>query len=230
MKKLIIDSRMRQIEKDFLTSLGYNLISIQPHPELYEEISAHPDIQLARIQNLLIQAPNSNFILNNSITGLTKIGAQYPASVPYNICCIGNCLVYHKYTDEKILEIANRYSMKLVLIKQGYTRCNIAVTSENSCITTDKQAYEKLSQIGVDCLYIAEPNICLINKNGNKSCMKGFIGGATAVLENKFILFGDKKELINLKKIETHLEKYHLKFIYFQGLPIYDYGGAIEIN
>ena len=230
MKKLIIDSRMRQIEKDILISLGYNLILIQPHPELYEEISAHPDIQLACIQNLLVQAPNSNFTLNNSVVGLTKIGAKYPASVPYNVCCIGNYLVHHKYTDKKILEIANRYSMKLILVKQGYTKCSIAVTSENSCITTDKQIYEKLVQIGVDCLYIEEPNICLINKNGDKSYMKGFIGGATALLENKFILFGDKEKLINSKEIETHLKKYHLKFIYFPGLPIYDYGGVMEMN
>ena len=62
--------------------------------------------------------------------------------------------------------------------------------------------------------------------------MTGFIGGASAVIGNEFIIFGDidnlKKE--NKEKILEHLEKYNLKLKDFKGLDIVDYGGILMYN
>ena len=43
MKNILIDTRMRQIEKDKIKELGYNLIEIKKNPKVYEEISSHVD-------------------------------------------------------------------------------------------------------------------------------------------------------------------------------------------
>lgn len=229
MKKLLIDSRMRQEEKNYLTSLKYDLIELLPNKELYDEISAHPDIQVAKIGDSLLQAPNANILLENAIIGNSKVGAKFPESVHYNVCCIGDYLLHNlNYTDSKILELADNSNMTKVHVNQGYTKCSIAVTSNNSCITTDKQIYKTLLSLKIDCLYIEEESIRLINKFGLESKMRGFIGGASTVIDNKFILFGDKKNLKNLGRIEEHIKKYNLEFIDFPGLSIHDYGGVIE--
>ena len=57
--------------------------------------------------------------------------------------------------------------------------------------------------------------------------MKGFIGGATLVFDNKFILFGDSKYLNNKDKILEHLHNHNLELVDFKGLDIYDYGSGI---
>ena len=59
--------------------------------------------------------------------------------------------------------------------------------------------------------------------------MSGFIGGATLVFNNKFMIFGDINKLENKGKILDHINKYGLELINFKGLDVYDYGGGIII-
>ena len=230
MRNLVIDSRMREIEKEYLRSLGFCLLEIHPNKELYAEISAHPDIQIAKVKDKTIIAPNSNIKIEDALIGNMKIGAKYPNSVRYNVCTIGNYFIHNlEYTDTKIIDIVDNLNMTKIDVKQGYTKCSIAVTSNNSCITSDKNIYEKLQSFKIDCLYIEEESIHLTNENGLESKMRGFIGGCTAVIDSKFILFGDKNNLTNLNGVEDHLKKYGLEFVDFPGLSIHDYGGIIEI-
>ena len=41
--------------------------------------------------------------------------------------------------------------------------------------------------------------------------MKGFIGGASFVFDNKFVLFGDIEKLESKEKIKEHIKKYNLQ-------------------
>lgn len=59
--------------------------------------------------------------------------------------------------------------------------------------------------------------------------MRGFIGGATLIFDNKFVIFGDINKLENKENITNHLNKYGLELIDFKGLDVYDYGGGIVI-
>ena len=52
--KIIIDERMRQIEKHKLKELGYDLIEIKQSSKVYPEISSHVDIFTCKIGDLLI--------------------------------------------------------------------------------------------------------------------------------------------------------------------------------
>ena len=58
--------------------------------------------------------------------------------------------------------------------------------------------------------------------------MQGFIGGATGILGNKFILFGDSKYLENREIILNHIKKYGLELVEFEDEVIYDFGGIID--
>ena len=59
--------------------------------------------------------------------------------------------------------------------------------------------------------------------------MNGFIGGASFVFDNKFVLFGDFEKIkeSNKKIIKENLKINRLELIDFKDLEIRDYGGAI---
>lgn len=218
MQNLIIDSRIRKIEYDYLIKY-FNVIKLPLSKNVYEEISGHSDIFYTKINDEVICAPNSEFINDIFKIGQAKIENTYPNDVLYNVCQIGDKIIGSKYTDKSIKPD--------IIVKQGYVKCSITVTSNNSCITTDKKIADILSKNGIDALYIEENNIKLLKKDSTVSDMKGFIGGATLVFNNKFILFGDINKLQSKNEIIEHLNKYNLKLIDFKDLDVYDYGSGI---
>ena len=218
MQNLIIDSRIREIEYKYLSQF-FNIIKLPLSDDVYEEISGHSDIFYTKINGKIIAAPNAEIKTDNFIIGQNKVEKEYPKDVLYNVCQIGNKIIGSKYTDKSIAPD--------ILVKQGYVKCSVAVTSDKSCITSDKGIEKILKQNNIDTLYVEENNIKLLKTDGSISNMKGFIGGATLVFDNKFVLFGDSDNLANKEKILKHLNNYSLELIEFEGLNIYDYGGGI---
>ena len=230
MKNLVIDSRIRKVEYEYLKK-HFNVIKLPLSSDVYEEISGHSDIFYCKIGDKIIFAPNAlikNFKcilskknMNNMsfIMGQKPVKYSYPNDVLYNVCQIGTKVVGSKYTDKSIKPD--------ILVKQGYVKCSICVTGFNSCITTDKGIKIKLEEHGIEVLYIEENNIKLLKKDKSISNMHGFIGGATLLFDNKFILFGDIKKLSNSKEVITHINRHNLQLVHFKGLDIYDYGGGL---
>ena len=218
MQNVIIDSRIRDIEYNYLSKF-FNVIRLTLSNDVYEEISGHSDIFYTKINNQIIVAPNAEIMEQQFIMGQEKVGKEYPKDVLYNVCQIGNKVIGSKYTDKSIKPD--------IIVKQGYVKCSMAVTSDNSCITSDKGIANVLESNNIDVLYIEENNIKLLKKDATASTMKGFIGGASFVFDNKFVLFGDSNNLSNKDKIIQHLDKYNLELVDFKGLHIYDYGGGI---
>ena len=218
MKNLIIDSRIRDEEYTYLSNY-FNVIKLPLSDDVYEEISGHSDIFYCKINNEIVAAPNAKILEKDFKTGKVKVEKEYPLDVPYNICQIGNKIIGSKYVDKRIIPD--------IIVNRGYVKCSIAVTTNKSCITTDKKIAEVLNKNNIDALYIEENNIKLLKKDKSISNMHGFIGGACLVFNNKFILFGDIDMLKNKDKILEHINKYNLELVDFKGLDIFDYGGGI---
>lgn len=219
MKKLLIDARIRKQEYEYL-SRYFHVIKIPLFDGVYDEISGHSDIFYCKIKDKIICALNSPIIKKEFLVGTSKIERQYPKDVAYNACQIGENIIGSKFTDVTI--------NPNIIVKQGYTKCSIAVTGKNSCITTDKEICRKLKEKNIEVTYIEEPNIKLLDRNGNTSNMQGFIGGASFVFDNKFVLFGDIEKLRSKQQIIEHLNRHNLELVSFEGLQVNDYGGAIE--
>lgn len=218
MKKLLIDERIREEEYNYLSKY-FDVVKIPLSEDVYDEISGHSDIFYCQIDNNVICAPNAPIIEKSFIMGMSKVKKEYPKDVAYNACQIGNIIVGSKYTDKTI--IPN------IMVNQGYTKCSICVTGEKSCITTDRNIYNTLKKYDIDVTYIQENNIKLLNRYGQETKMKGFIGGASFIFDNNFVLFGDINMLESKEEILEHLQKNKLKLVDFKGLEVYDYGGAI---
>ena len=221
---ILIDERIREVEYNYLKEeLKLNVQKIKVSSDVYPEISGHSDIFYAKINNKIYCAPNAPIESSDFFIGKETVKDKYPEDVKYNICQIGNNIIGSKYADKEIIKYINIY------VKQGYAKCNISVTGSNSCLTSDIGIYKELIKHNIDVTYIDDDNIHLLDKNNNISKMKGFIGGASFVFNNYFVVFGDINNLEeeNKEKILNHLEKYKLKLKTFEGLDIIDYGGAI---
>ena len=218
---LLVDERIRDIEYQYLVNdLKQNVEKLPLSNDVYSEIAGHSDIFYAKIDDKIYASPNAKIIKKEFTIGNEPTGYRYPDDVKYNICQIGENIIGSKFADSKIKNKIN------IFVNQGYTKCSISVTGKNSCITDDSGIYKKLKQHNIDVLLIEKDNIKLLDKNKKISEMHGFIGGATAVINNTFILFGDINNLKieNKNKILNHLEKYNLKLKDFKGLDIIDYG------
>lgn len=237
MKKIIIDNRLRKIEKNKLSELGYELIEILKNNNIYEEISSHVDIFACLVNNKIIVEKNCYKYLKervsciNIIEGNSVIGAKYPEDIRYNVCIIGKKAIHNfNFTDEKLKDELIKDGYELINTNQGYTNCSIAVIDENSAIVTDKGLYKILKYHGIDVLCIDyELDIKLIlNKEYSKR--RGFIGGAISKIGNNIIIFGDLKKIDKEDKIRKFIEDKNLNIIDFEGIDVIDYGGIIEIK
>lgn len=241
-KYAVVDFRMRKIEKEYIKSLGYEIIENGFNLEVYDEISSHVDIYYAKIGDVIFSAPEKKGKLPfNTVSCTTSVRSEYPLDIPYNICVVGkNALHNFKYTDEIIKFYLQRHGYNMVKVEQGYANCSTLVLDDMSCITSDMGIARALMECGVDTLFVTEPDIKLKKRTNSifvdeskmsfeNSKMQGFIGGAMAVLGDTVLLFGDVENLVNGNKIKKFIEKKGLKFHHFEGLDIVDYGGVLEV-
>ena len=229
-KKVIIDNRMRQIEKQKLQNMGYEIIEIQTSPNVYTEISSHVDIFACKIENEIIVEPTQNINnISHKIYGKDKVLSQYPFDIKYNVCIIGNKAIHNlKYTDEILKKELFNKGFELINTTQGYTNCSIAVIDDRSAIVTDKGLNKILKKNGIDTLYLSnELDINLLNGK-QYSNKRGFIGGCISRINNKIIVFGELKKIDPENKIREFIKKRNLEIIEFCGLDVIDYGGLIE--
>ena len=236
--KLIIDSRMRKIEKEKLKQLGYDFLEINPTNNVYVEISSHVDIFVCKIGNKLIIEPTVYEKIKEKISntyiiecGSEHLEKQYPYDIKYNVCIIGKRALHNfKFTDLKIKQELEKERYELINTTQGYTNCSIAVIDENSAIVTDKGLYKILQKHDINVLYLEyEPDIKLLNRNGYSE-KKGFIGGVISRVGNNVIISGDLNKIDKENKIREFISKKNLNIIEFKELDVIDYGGIIVLD
>lgn len=235
-KKLIIDCRMRNIEKEYLKSIGYNIIELNTQNHVYEEISSHVDVFCVKINNKVILEPcvYNEFTLDEKhvVKGKSYLKEKYPFDIAYNVCQIGQNVVHNfKYTDEIVLEIIQKEKLNTININQGYSNCSIAVIDGNSAIVTDKNIAQNLIKNKIDVLLIDDDlDIKLLKNNGEYSNMKGFVGGCITRIEDKVVIFGELSKIDRHGKIRKFIESRNLKIIEFRGMDVIDYGGILALN
>lgn len=239
MEYIIIDPRMRNVEKNTLKYLGYELVPIQRSNNVYPEISSHVDIFTTKIGDTLVveksQFEDLTFMLKKSeyniVRGKEQIEMNYPDDIKYNVAIIGNYAVHNfKYTDKKVLKLLQEGGYELIDVEQGYTNCSIAVIDDTSVITTDKKIAERLRANNLSVLLLDyTPDIKLLDEHGRYSSMQGFIGGAIGKVDNNIIIFGDLEKIDRDGKIRNFITERHLQIIEFNGLDVIDYGGILEV-
>lgn len=233
-KTLIIDKRMRDVEKLKLKEMGYELIELKTIQDVYEEISSHVDIFACKVGEQIIIEPTQyeNISKYNTklICGAEKLKGNYPEDIKYNACIIGKKAIHSlDYTDSILKQQLINKGYELINTSQGYTNCSIAVIDDNSAIVTDKGLYKILTFHGIDTLYINKKLDIKLLKGNNYSNKRGFIGGCISKVSNKIIVFGDLNKIDENGEIRKFIKEKQKEIIEFKGLDVIDYGGSIEI-
>ena len=229
---------MRDVEKQTLKNLGYELIEIKKSTNVYPEISSHVDIFACKVKDKIIVEKSAYKMLKNKlnndenilISGKTMISYDYPNDIKYNVCIVGNKAIHNfKHTDSKITQELEKNNFEIINVKQGYSNCSIAVIDEKSIILSDRGLYNNLKNSGLDILFLDYiPDIKLFDENGEYSQKNGFIGGAISRIGDNIVVFGDLDKIDYYCNIRKFIESRNLKIIDFEGLDVVDYGGAIE--
>lgn len=232
-KRVIIDNRMRRIEKEKLIELGYELIEINTTNKVYPEISSHVDIFACQIGKKIIVEPTQYqtnlYSEENFIKGQDEIQEKYPADIKYNVCTIGKKAIHNfQYTDSRLKQELINTGYELINTTQGYTSCSIAVIDDNSAIVSDKGLYKILQFHKIETLLVENDLDIKLLYDGKYSNKKGFIGGCMAKLGDSIIVFGDLDKIDIDGKIRAFITNRKLNIIEFKGLNIIDYGGLIE--
>ncbi len=228
--KILVDSKMSDKVKNSLSDHG-EVMLLPKWKNLPEPICSHPDILFYPLPSgeILVGADYYNenrdffgglpcrFVLNEK----TPRG-KYPFDVIFDCLGVKNVL-YGKdgFVSEKIREQYGRF----VSVNQGYTRCSVALLSEECAVTADGGIASALKKDGIDVLLIRPGHILL---NGYDH---GFIGGAGGALGNGvYGFFGDLFSHPDGEAIAEFAFRHKIKAVSLSDEPLSDNGGLLVIQ
>lgn len=220
---------------DNLKKKGIKVIKTIKCKNVDNSIAYHPDIVIHPIDhNTLIIAPSVFSYYENKlkdfniklIKGEKKLKDKYPDDIAYNVGRVHKIAVHNfAYTDKILKSKLKEQGLNFIHIKQGYSKCSMAIVDENSIITADNIIYKKLKNIGIDVLKINPEHIKLPGQN------YGFIGGATGnISKDKMVFSGSLKNHPDKEKIENFILSKGIKIEYLMEEDIVDIGTIISLH
>ncbi len=142
-----------------------------------------------------------------------------------NVCILKNRIICSKkHTYKKLLDTAEKEGLSVLDTAQRYTKCSIAVVSENAVITADTSIYRLCLKNNIDVLKISEYGVELSGYS------YGFIGGSCALLDRStFVFCGNIKNHPDYLNIRDFLRGYGVYAVSLSDKPLYDIGGIIPL-
>jgi hypothetical protein len=232
MNTVCLSENANKLLKNNLRAKGYELIEIRSTEAVYDAVSSHADIYLCRLPGEIIVAPVQLPLIEeellrcqvNFLSGVSALGLKYPFNVGFNAAWVGNYLIHNtRHSDSVLLARAENAGLKLLQVKQGYTKCSITVVDENSVITSDQGLETSLRRHGIRVLLISPGHVSL------PGFPYGFLGGASGRLKDEIIFNGDLTRHPDFERIVTFIEERGLKPVWFSEYPLEDIGSIIQI-
>ncbi len=220
---------MKNLERLNITPILTRAVPVQP------SVAYHPDMQFFHLGgNKAVCAPAVFDYYNSILTplgfdvicGQAALSGNYPSDIAYNIARVGG-LALHKtaYTDVEILKHLDAFRIRIIDVSQGYTKCALAVLSENAVITSDHGLAEALRKTEVDVLEITSGGIALPGMD------YGFIGGACGLIAKNLLAFcGNIEQHPDYPKIKAFADAHSVDIISLCEGGLIDIGSIIPIK
>lgn len=212
---ILADNRINASALSSLSSLTEEILLMPGADYLQEGVASHPDMLLF-IGFERIFCHRRYFDKNSEL--ISRISAytgyeicisdehtdeKYPHDVLFNAVILGKRLICNTKTVSKlILSFAEKYGYETVHVPQGYTKCSVAVVSDNAIITSDKAIPGICSSFGIDVLTVAEGHISLPPYD------YGFIGGSCGTYGDKIYFCGSIEKLPDAERIKEFCRKH----------------------
>lgn len=194
MNYVFVSSKITEEEENNLIKLNINPIKVPPNFKLSTAVSDHPDMLLNIIyeKNILVHKDmDKSFTLFLSELGYNIhlsdkiLKKEYPEDIILNGLNLKDIFIHRlDKTDPALLRLLG--GKRLINSKQGYSKCSVAVLSENAFITSDDNMEKILASEGKKVLKLPYGDIILPGYN------YGFIGGCCGLIgKNVMAFYGD---------------------------------------
>ena len=218
-----------------LASHGFEVLLLPTDDRLPIPVSSHAD--------MLIFALNENIFCNKAYYEHNmpifeqvkkygykinisdfKVSSNYPSDISLNQAVIGkNIIGRYDSCAGAILKFAEEYGYDYCSIKQGYAKCSTLILGEKAIVSADAGIISLAENLGISTLKIENG----INEKTHSGYNYGFIGGASAVYDQKVFFFGDISKHSQGKKIAQFCEDNGFTVISLGKEALSDVGGAI---
>lgn len=231
--KVLVDYRIGAEAEKTLNKQGIEVIKTVKHKNLYEAVCGHPDMQLHHLGGDEFVCEPSVFdyykkILPKAtlINGDTKISCEYPFDIAYNGAACGNYFFHNlKFTESNIYEYYKANGVKLINVKQGYTKCSVCILSESALITSDRMIAKKAVEEGLDALFFDSSEIML------PGLSNGFIGGICGLIDkNVLAVNGDILLTKNGEEFSLFCERHGIEILPLHSQMPVDIGSIIPLE
>lgn len=208
---VLVDYRISDKSEKTLTDIGIKVLKTKKLNSVYESVNGHPDMQIHHIGDNVFVCEKTlceyyKKLLPDAeiVSGNTHLSSNYPYDIAYNGARVGDYFFHYlNYTDSKIIEYYKTNGAKLINVKQGYTKCSVAIINENAIITSDIKIAEYAQNVGIDALFTDNDQIILKGQN----C--GFFGGICGKMDkNTLIINGNIEKLRNAESLLKFCQKY----------------------
>ena len=232
MKYAILDSRASVKTADALKEYGFSVVLTPKLNHVYTTICGHSDIMVHKLcDDVVVAEPTVFEYFKNKMPGIevipgkTILKEKYPYDIAYNAARVGNNIICNKnFTDDVIIDFANKNHLNLINTKQGYAKCSICVISNDAIITSDKNIQSQAIENKIDVLLVNDNEIKLTGFN------HGFIGGATGLLNNNILAVnGNIKLHTNYNEIIEFCAKHGVDVISLNNDKIIDIGSILIV-
>jgi len=177
-----------------------------------------------------------------------KLGVDYPRDIIYNAVCTRNYVVHlAEYTDPELRDAivtwhrtlrrlpgeGDHRDIKVLGVRQGYTRCMCLPVDDNSFIVSDESIARPLEGQGASVLRISSGSIKL------KGFQYGFIGGTAGNIyvsteempEQRAIIFnGDLTVHPDFAAITEFIRSRNILPVWFEDYALEDIGSILAVE
>ena len=231
----LIGEKAEQFILQGLTSLGFEVLLLPADKRLSTPVSSHADMLIFELNgnifcnkayyehNVPIFKRIKKYGYKINITDF-NVSADYPNDISLNQAVIGkNIIGRYDSCAEAILKYAEECGYNYCSTKQGYAKCSTLILGEKAIISADAGIISLAENLGINTLKIENG----INEIALSGYNYGFIGGASAVYDQKVFFFGDISKHSQGKKISEFCEINGFSVISLGKKTLSDAGGAI---
>ena len=228
-RQIIIGEKYRKLLEKALSEYNIEAFWLKSNPYVDSRLSGHADLSAAHVGDTVLLAEyltdsenvNKLIDIGYSCRFVRNCESKYPGDAGLNFCLIGNRLI----ADPRISLFEAADGVKLISVRQGYTKCSVCVVDENSIITSDKRIGELCLKDGMNVLIIDKPFVEL------EGFGHGFIGGASFKLSKSKLAFTGVIRNNDIRnRIEGFLSQQGIEAVYLTEKAIFDIGSAIPLT
>ena len=218
-----------------LASRSVAVLPVPPHPALPSPVASHADLNLFDCgEGNFLVLPGASPTLSDSLRALgasvsicTGIpGNRYPADALLDAAMLGSdCFANPKTATPDLSELCQSHSIRLIPVKQGYTKCSMVLLPDGGIITEDSGIAPVARKYGYDVLLLRPGFVSL----PGYSC--GMLGGSCGMLAPDCLAFaGNWKLHPDAGEIFAFCSNYHVFPEALASFPLRDVGGLLPVT